>query len=180
MLVSPVRKSVLDQFGNTTYLGVLRPGVENDAVANGLHAGEHDVKPHGIRRNRTFSAANAAGARRVRSSRAENREVFQKKSLPDGPRRPPLTLGPLAAAGAPAPGSGTIVGDDVPCPSRSPDTAARHATASIAAPHGYRLRYSSVPKNEAGKTIARTPSRDKSADGNGMGLAAPAHRNHAG
>ena len=129
---------------------VLRPEEEKDPVANALHAGEHDVRHCGTRRNRTSSAASGARARRVHSSPDGNREFFLKKPLPDGPRRPPLALGLLAAAGERVPGSGKIAGDDIPCPSRSPDTAARHATASISLPPRYTPCYSSAPKNDGG------------------------------
>ncbi len=129
---------------------VLRPKEERESVANALHAGEHDVRHCGTRRNRTSAAANGAGARRVRSSRGGNREFFGKKPLPDGPRKPPTALGPLAVADEPVPGSDTIAGDDIPGPSRSPDTAARPATASISLPPRYTPCYSSAPKNDEG------------------------------
>ena len=107
---------------------------ERDAVASGLHADEHAVKPHGTRRNRTSSAASGARAGRVRSSRDGNREFFQNPPPPDGPRRPRAAAGPLPAAGAHAPGNGTIAGDDAPCPSRWPDTAGPPAAATRAVP----------------------------------------------
>ena len=133
-----------------TVLDVLWPEEKKDPVANALHADEHDVRHCGTRRNRTSSAASGAAAGRVRSSRDGNREFFPKKPLPDGPRRLSLALAPLAAAGELVPGSGTIAGDDVPCPSRSPDTAARPATATISWPPCYMPCYSSAPKNEGG------------------------------
>jgi hypothetical protein len=129
---------------------VLRPEEEKESVPNALHAGEHDVRHCGTRRNRTSAAASGDGARRVRSNRGGNREFFLKKPLPDGPRKPPTALGPLAAAGEPVPGSDAIAGDGVPCPSRSPDTAARPATATISLPPCYMPCYSSVPRNEGG------------------------------
>jgi hypothetical protein len=129
---------------------VLRPEGENEPVANALHAGEHDVRHCGTRRSRTSSAASGDGPRRVRSSRDGNREFFQKKPLPDGPRGPRLALGPLAVAGERVPGSGKIAGDDVPCPCRSLDTAAQPATASISLPHCYMPCCSSATKNEGG------------------------------
>ncbi len=134
-----------------TVLDVLGLEEKKDPVANALHADEHDARHCGTRRNRTSSAASDAAAGRVRSSRDGNREFFQKKSLPDGPRRPPpLALGPLAAAGEPVPGSGKIAGGDAPCPCRSPDNAAQPATASIALPPRCTPCYSSAPKNDEG------------------------------
>ena len=133
-----------------TVLDVLGPEEKKDPVANALHADEHDVRHCGTRRNRTSSAASDAVAGRVRSSRDGNREFFQKKPLADGPRRPPLALRPLAAAGERVPGSGKIAGDNVPCPCRWPDTAAQPATATISWPPCYMPDYSSAPKNEGG------------------------------
>lgn len=158
---------------------VLRAEEKEDAPANGLHADEHDVKPDGTRRNRTSLAANDAPAGRVRNSRDENRECFPQRYLGDGPRGPPLVLGLLLVADEHAPDSGTLVGGGVPCPARLPDTAARHTRESIFSPPCYRPCYSSATKNEGARTIARTPSRDKFAGGNGMGLAVPANCDHA-
>ncbi len=148
-------------------------------VPNGLRAGERDVRHCGTRHSKTFSAASGAAARRVHSSPDENREFFPKKSHPDGPRRPRLALESLAAAGELVAGSGTLAGDDIACPCHWPDTAARPATATISLPPCDTPGYSSAPKNEAGETIARTPSGDKFADGNRRGLAVPADGNHA-
>lgn len=145
---------------------------------SGLHADELAVKPHGTSTNRTSSRASDAPARRVRSSRAENRGFFQNPPPPDGPRRP--WAASLPAADVHALGNGTIAGDDVPCPCRLPDTAGPQAAVSKAAPLDRRLRYSTVREDEGEKTTSRTPSTNRSAHDNGQVLAAAAKRNHAG
>lgn len=133
-----------------TVPGVLRAEEKKDAIANELHVDEHDVKPDGTRRSKTSSTASDAGAGRVRSSPDENREFFQKRHLADGPRGSPVALARLAVAGEPVLGNGTLVGGDVPGPSRSPDTAARPATVSISLPPRHTPCYSSATKNEGG------------------------------
>ncbi len=158
---------------------VLRPEQKKTPLANAFHADERDVRHCGTRRNRTSSAASGAGAGRVRSSPGGNRGFFRKRPLGDGPRRSPTARRLLPSAGEPVPGNGTIAGGDAACPSRSGDIAARHATATTPAPHQNRLCYSSAPKNKGARTIARTLSKDKSADGNGAGLAVPPDRDHA-
>jgi len=151
-----------------------------NAVANGLRADEHAAKLHGIRCSRTSSAASGAAARSVRNSRGGNREFFQNPPPPDGPRRPGMTPGPLPAAFAHALGNGTIAGDGDACPYRLPDTARPPAVVTRAAPPGRRLCYSTAREDEAERTTSRIPSTDKSAHGNGQGLAAAAKSNHAG
>ena len=158
------------------------PGRQNnrDAAANGLRADEHDVKPHGTRRNRTSSAASDAGVGRVRNSRDENRRFFQNPPPPDGPRRPPVATGPLPAACVHVLGNGTIAGDGAACPCRLPDIAGLPVAVTKPAPPGRRLCCSTAREDEGENTTSRTPSRDKSAHGNGQGLAAAAKNNHAG
>ena len=151
-----------------------------NAVANELRADEHAVKPHGTRRNRTSSAASDAAAGSVRNSRGGNRGFFPNLPHPDGPRQPRATAGPLPAAFVHAHGNGTIADDGAPCPCRLPDTAAPPAAVTSAVPLGRRLRYSTAREDEAEKTTSRTPSRDKSAHGYGLGLAAATKSNHAG
>ena len=142
-----------------------------NAAANGLHADEHAVKPHGTRRNRTSSAANGAPAGSVRSSRGGNRGFFQNPPPPDGPRRPQAAPAPLPAADAHALGNGRLAGGGAPCPARWPDTAGPPAAATRAAPRPRRLYYSTAKEDAAEKTTSRTPSADKSAHDNGPGLA---------
>ncbi len=151
-----------------------------NAAANGLHADEHAVKPHDIRRNRTSSAASAAGAGRVHSNQGASRGFFPNPPPPDGPRQPRAAAGPLPAADAHALDNGTIVGDGAPCPARWPDTADLPAAATRAVPLGHSLRYSTVRADDGEKTTSRIPSRDKSAPERGQGLAVAAKSNHAG
>lgn len=149
------------------------------AIPSGLHAGERAVKPFGTSTNRTSSAANAARAGTTRSSRDGNRGFFQNPRPSDGPRRPLGPPGTLPVADAHAGGSDMPAGGDVPSPGRSPDTAAMQVAVTKAVPLPSSLRYSTAPADEGEKTTSRTPSRDKSADRNGPGLAAAAKGNHA-
>ena len=146
-------------------------------VANGLHAGEHDVKPHGIRRNRTSSAANGAPAGRVRSSRDGNREFFQNRPPPDGPR--PQVARLLPAACALVPGSGTLAGGDVPCPSRWPDTAGPPAAATIALPPRYRPCYSTGKGMRRRKPSLAPLQETNPRTATGRGLRCVSKSNHA-
>lgn len=152
---------------------------ERNVDASGLHAGEHDVKPHGIRRNRTSSAANGARERRVRSSRDGNRGFFRNRPPPDGPRRP-CAARLLPAASAPAPDSGTIVRVGDPCLARWPDTLAPPVAATKDGPIPHRLYYSTAKGDETERTTSRIPSADKSAHGRERELAVAAKSNHAG
>ena len=152
---------------------------KNDAIPSGLRAGERAVKPHGTSTNRTSSAASEARAETIRSNPAVNRGVFQDPPPSDGPRTSPAALRALPAADAHVHGNGMPAGGGTPCPARSPDTAARPATPTTAAPTPGRLRYSTAPEDEGAKTTSRTPSIDRSADGNGPALAIAASCNHA-
>jgi len=149
---------------------------QRNVDTSGLHAGEHDVKPHGIRRNRTSLAANAAPAGSVRSNRDGNREFFQNRPPPDGPR-PQARL--LPAAFAHAPGNGRIVGVGAACPARWPDTAGPPVAATRDGLHPHRLYYSTGKGHAAEKTTSRIPSADKSAGDNGSELAIVSKSNHA-
>jgi hypothetical protein len=156
------------------------PGRQNnrDAAANGLRADEHAVKPHGTRHNRTSSAASDAGVERVRNSRDENRGFFQNPPPPDGPLRPSVTTGLLPAACLRVLGNGTIAGDGDACPCRLPDTVRPPAAVTKPALPGRRHCYSTAREDEGEKTTSRTPSKDKSAHGNGQGLAAAVNNDH--
>jgi hypothetical protein len=150
-----------------------------DAVANGLHADGRVVKPFGTTRNRTSSAASGDWAGTARNTPAENREFFQNPPPPDGPRRPPAALRHSLAAGADAPGNGSLVGGGTLSPARSPDTDRPHATATNAARLAGRTRYSTVSEDEGEKTTSRIPSTDRSAYGSDRGLAVAAKNHHA-
>ena len=150
------------------------------AVASGLRVAAHAVKPDGTRRNRTSSGASGGWAGSVHSTRAASRGFFRNPLPPDGPRRPEAASRALLAADAHARGNGTIVGGGVPYPFRLPDTAEPPDAVTRAAPLRRRLRYSTVREDEGEKTISRIPSRDRSAHGNGPGLAVAAKSNHAG
>jgi hypothetical protein len=151
------------------------------AAANGLHASAHAVKPLGTSTNRTSSAANGAGARRVRNTPDENRGFFHQRPDPDGPRSPPPPARPTPpAAGAPAPGNAVPARGGAPCRPHSPDTGVPPATPTRPAPPPGKRRYSNAPEDHSGRTTARTPSTDRSAHGNERGLAAAAKCNHAG
>jgi hypothetical protein len=63
---------------------------------------------------------------------------------------------------------------------RVPDTARPPAVVTRVAPPGRRLCYSIAREDEGERTTSRIPSTDKSAHGNGQGLAAAAKSNHAG
>ncbi len=149
------------------------------AVANGLHAFAHAVKLHGTRRNRISSAESVAQARRVRNSPGENRGFFQNRPPPDGPRAPPQAH-PAPPAAAPARDNDATARAGTPCPARSPETGVPPVAATKPSPPRHRLRYSSDPEDDRGRTTARTPSTDRSAHGNEQGLAAAATGNHAG
>ena len=149
------------------------------AIPSGPHADGRDVKPHGIRRNRTSSAASVAPARRARSSRDGHRRFFQNPQPSDGPRRP-AAAEVLPAASAPALGNRAPAGDDALSLAPSPDTAGRHAAATTAAPLPNRLARSTAHGGGEEKTTARSPSTDRSAARNGLGLAAAAKGKHAG
>jgi hypothetical protein len=151
-----------------------------NAAASGLRADERDVKPHGTRRNRTSSAASGAGMGRVRNSQGENKGFFQNLPPPDGPRRSEMATEALPAAFVHVLGNGTIADDGALCPCRLPDTARPPAAATRAAPPARRLCYSTAREDEGERTTSHTPSIDKSAHGNGQGLAAAAKCNHAG
>ena len=177
--------SIASQYSTATAATPVACGNDPNAVGrqdqrnvdtNGLHAGEHDVKPHGIRRNRTSSAANAAPAGIVRSSQDGNREFFQNRPPPDGPR-PQARL--LPAAFAHAPGNGRIVGVGTACPARWPDTAGPPVAATRDGLHPHRLYYSTGKGHAAEKTTSRIPSADKSAGDNGSELAIVSKSNHA-
>ena len=178
--------SIASQYSTATAATPAARGNDPNAVGqqdqryvdtNGLHAGEHDVKPHGIRRNRTSSAANAAPAGSVRSSRDGNREFFQNRPPSDGPRPQGARL--LPAAFAHAPGSGALAGVGVPCPARWPDTAGPPVAATRDGLHPRRLYYSTGKGHAAEKTTSRIPSADKSAGDNGSELAMVSKSNHA-
>ena len=151
-----------------------------DAVANGLHADGRVVKPFGTTRNRTSSAASGDWTGTARSNPAENRECFQNPLPSDGPRRSAAALWPPLAAGADAPGNGSLAGGDAPSPARSPDTDRLHATATIAARLAGRPRYSTAREDEEERTTSRTPSTGRSAHGSDRGLAVAAKNHHAG
>jgi hypothetical protein len=150
-----------------------------NAAANGLRADGLAVKPHGTRRNRTSSAASGAAVGRVHNSPGANREFFRNPPPPDGPRRPEMAVGPLPAAFVHVLGNGTIADDGAPCLDRLPDTARPPTAATRVVPLPRRRRYSTEREGEAEKTTSRIPSTDKSAHGNGPGLAAVAKSNHA-
>ena len=156
-----------------------RPRGNMDAVANGLHADGRVVKPFGTTRNRTSSAANGDWAGTARSNPAENREVFQNSLPSDGPRRSPAALRPLLAAGADAPGNGSLAGGGTLSPARSPDTDRPHAIATNAVRLADSPCYSTAREDEGEKTTLRTPSRDRSASGSDRGLAVAAKNHHA-
>jgi len=156
-----------------------RPRGSMDAVANGLHADGRVVKPFGTTRNRTSSAASGDWAGTARNTPAENREFFQNPPPPDGPRRPPAALRHSLAAGADAPGNGSLAGGGTLSPARSPDTDRPHATATNAARLAGRTRYSTVSEDEGEKTTSRIPSTDRSAHGSDRGLAVAVKNHHA-
>jgi hypothetical protein len=116
---------------------------------------------------------------RVRNSQGENNGFFQNPPPPDGPRRSGMATGPLPAAFVHVLGNGTIADDGALCPCRLPDTARPPAAATRAAPPARRLCYSTAREDEGERTTSRTLSTDKSAYGNGQGLAAAAKCNHA-
>ena len=150
-----------------------------DAVANGLHAHERVVKPFDTTRNRTSSRASGDWAGTARSNPAENRGFFQNPPPPDGPRRSPAALRPPFAAGADAPGNGSLAGGGTPSPARSPDTDRPQATATIAARLAGRPRYNTASEDEGEKTASRIPSTDRSAHGSDRGLAVAVKNHHA-
>jgi hypothetical protein len=153
---------------------------DNDATPSGLRADERAVKPHGTSTNRTSSAASGARAGTTRSNPAANRGLFQNLPPSDGPRRPPpAALRTLPPADAHARGNGRPAGGGTPCPARSPGTAAPQVVVSKAVPLPSRLRCNTAPEDEGAKTTSRTPSKDRSAHGNGPGLAIAANCNHA-
>ena len=153
---------------------------ENDAIPNGLRAGERAVKPHGTSTNRISSAASDAPAGTTGNSRAGNTGFFQNPPPPDGPRTsPPTALRTPPPAGAFARGNDKPAGGGTPCPPHSLDNAVPPATRTTAAPSLGRLRYSTAPGDERAKTTSRTPLEDRSAHGNAPGLAIATDCNHA-
>lgn len=156
-----------------------RPRGNMDAVANGLHADGRVVKPFGTTRNRTSSAASGDWAGTARSNPAENRGFFQNPLPSDGPRRSPAALRPLLAAGADAPGNGSLAGGGTLSPARSPDTDRPHAIATNAVRLADSPCYSTAREDEGEKTTLRTPSTDRSASGSDRGLAVAAKNHHA-
>jgi hypothetical protein len=153
---------------------------ERDAAANGPHADEHAVKPHGTRRNRTSSAANGDPARRVHNNQDAGRGFFQNSLPPDGPRPPRAAAELLPAAAARAPDNGTIAAAAAPGRARWPDTAGPPAAVTRAWPPPRRPRYNTVKEDAAERTTSRIPSTDKSAHDNGSGLVMVSKSNHAG
>ena len=151
-----------------------------NAAANGLHADEHAVKPHDIRRNRTSSAASGAGAGRVRSNQGGNRGFFQNPPPPDGPRPSQAAAEPLPPAGARALDNDTIAAAADPCPARWSDTDGPPAAVTRCGPPPRRLYYSTAKEDAAVRTTAHIPSGDKSERGSGSGLAIVSKSNHAG
>ncbi len=156
-----------------------RPRGNMDAVANELHADGRVVKPFGTTRNRTSSAASGDWAGTVRSNLAENRGFFQNSPPSDGPRRSAAAFRPPLAAGADAPGNGSLAGGDAPSPARLPDIDKPHATATNAARLAGRPRRSTVSEDEGEKTTSRTPSTVRSAHGSDQGLAVAVKNHHA-
>jgi hypothetical protein len=150
------------------------------SIANGLRACGLAVKLHGTRRNRTSSRANDVAAGTAHNTLGGNREFFQSRPPPDGPRRPPHARPTPLVAAVPARGNDAIVRDGTPCRARWRDTAAPPAAATKVVPLRHSLRYSSDPEDDEGRTTARTPSTDRSAHDNEPGLAVAAKHNHAG
>lgn len=163
-----------------TAQGTLGRTRKDPAVANGLHASAHAVKPRGTSTNRTSSAESGPGARTVHNTPDENRGFFQNRPGPDGPRTPPRPRPPPPAAAALAPGNDVPAAGGTPCRPRWPDTDAPPATPTRPAPPPGKRRYSTGPEDVWGRTTARTPSTDRSAHGSERGLAAGTNRNHAG
>ena len=145
--------------------------------ANGLRAGEHDVKLHGTRRNRTSSAVSGDPTGSVHNSRGGNRGFFQNRPPPDGPRSQAARLLPVAFAHAP--GNGMLADVGAPCLARWPDTDTPPAAATKDARRPRRLDYSTAKEDAAERTTSHIPSRDKSANDNASELAIASKSNHA-
>jgi hypothetical protein len=153
---------------------------QKNVDANGPRAGEHDVKPHDITRNRTSSAASGAPLGSVHSNQGGNRGFLRNPPPPDGPRRAQAATETLLAAAAHARGNGTIAAVGAPCPVHWPDTARPPAVVTRAGPLPRRLYHSTAKEDAAERTTAHIPSADKSERGSGAGLAMVSTSNHAG
>lgn len=154
------------------------PELESGICASEIHAGGLDARPRGTRPSRTSSAVSDAGVKTAHNSRAGSRKFFPTPLSPDGPRRPAALRRTVAVAGAPAPGTGTLVADGTRGPARWTDTAAPPANMTNDAQLLGTLRCNSGPEDEAEKTAFRNPSRDTSATGCGQVLAAAANDSH--
>ena len=126
------------------------------AIPSGLHVDGLAVKPDGIRRNRTFLAANEALSGIVHNSRAENREFFPNRPPSDGPRRRPPLDAPAHVGG-----NGTIVRGGAACHAPSPDSDEPPPTQTICAPPFDRRRCSTAIEGEPDKTTSRNPLIDR-------------------
>jgi hypothetical protein len=156
--------------------------VQGAASPSRLRADALVAKPHGIRRNRTFSAANDDRARRVRSSRAGHREFFRNSPRlrpSDGPRRHPPSRRPAAAARAHAADNGGIVRADAPCRSPSPDTGGPPPTPTNLGPHHDNHRCSTGTGDGRARTTVHSPSTGRGVDEYRLGLAFAMKRDHA-
>ena len=127
------------------------------AIPSGPRVDGLAVKPHGIRRNKTFLAANDARPKTIRNSRAENREFFQNRPPYDGPRSRPTAV-PVHDCDNDA-----IVRGDAACRAPSPDSDEPPATATIFAPPFCKRRCNTAIEGEPDKTTDHSPLTDTSA-----------------
>lgn len=149
-------------------------------IPSGLHAGGPDVKPCGITRSRTSSAASDAPVGIAHSNLGGNSRFFSGSPPPDGPRRPMPVAQPLPDDFGHVPDSGQIAGDEALSPAHWPDTACLPAGVTRRGPLPRTLRRNTAREGGEERTTSRSPSTDISAHERGPGLAVSSKRNHAG